>query len=91
MKLDGYQIYHDTLAQALDAAYAHGVALGAEFDSAEANRWLAAFNGGVSYGQTQRASLPVLTLKGKPGKDRALTTVIYRMESGRYELVCYIN
>jgi hypothetical protein len=86
-----YQTYHDTLAQALDAAYAYGVALGAEFDSQEANYWLAGFDGGVKYGETRRAALPVFKWKGKLSYNRALTTVVYRMESGRYELTCYIN
>lgn len=44
---------------------------------------------GVSYGQTVSHSLPVFKWKGKLSYTRALTCVLYRMESGRYELTSY--
>ena len=51
--------------------------------------------GGVSYGQTKRATIPLLKdgepILGKSGKplNRGLVIVIYRMDSGRYELTYY--
>lgn len=49
----------------------------------------AAFNGGVSYGQTVSRSFELASLKGKKTKKWAHIT-LYRMESGRYELTNYI-
>ena len=43
----------------------------------------------VNYGQTFSKSYPLKTLRGKPTKKWA-HMVIYRMESGRYELANYI-
>ena len=51
--------------------------------------------GGISYGTTKSATIdllkdgqPILNRAGKP-MNRALRVVIYRMDSGRYELTCY--
>jgi hypothetical protein len=42
----------------------------------------------VGYNETARESFKLDSLKGK-GTRRYLQVIIYRMESGRYELVCY--
>lgn len=47
------------------------------------------FYGGVSYGQTVSRSFELATFKGKSTKKWAHVT-LYRMESGRYELVSYM-
>ena len=47
------------------------------------------FDGGVSYGQTVSRSFELLEYKGKKTKKYA-HCVIYRMESGRYELTSYV-
>lgn len=51
--------------------------------------------GGVAYGTTKSANIPLLKdgnpIVGKSGKpmNRALHVTVYRMESGKYELTCY--
>ena len=51
--------------------------------------------GGISYGQTKSATIPLLKdgepIMGKSGKplNRAIRVSIYRMDSGRYELTAY--
>jgi hypothetical protein len=85
------QIYFETLGGAIDAAIGGAQQDGAEFDLKELSAFMDQWIGGVSYGQTVRHSLPVFKLKGKLQYVRALTVVLYRMDSGRYELVSYIN
>lgn len=83
--------YFKTLSAALDAAVGRATERGAEFDSKELSDFLDQWNGGVSYGQTVRHACPVFKLKGKLVYTRAMTVVLYRMESGNYELTTYIN
>ncbi len=45
--------------------------------------------GGVNYGETKRANIPLLK-DGRPSR-RNVTIAIYRMDSGTYELTAYIN
>ena len=87
------QIYFETLACALDAAYLRAANQGADFDSQEFDAFLSKWNGGVNYGETVTHSCPVFRWKGKifNHSPRAMTVVIYRMESGRYELTTYVN
>ena len=82
--------YFETLGAALDSFVAQTESKGAVFASAQPQVDVAsAFNGGVSYGQTVSRSFELATLKGKATK-RFAHAVVYRMESGRYELVNYV-
>jgi hypothetical protein len=47
------------------------------------------FAGGVTYGATVSEHIELATLKGRPTRKYA-HAVVYRMESGRYELTFYI-
>lgn len=47
------------------------------------------FPGGVNYGTTVRAVAPLINLRGKITKKHA-TAIVYRVETGRYELTFYI-
>lgn len=42
----------------------------------------------LNYGQTRRASFALDSFKGKPTR-KHLHAVVYRMDSGRYELTIY--
>lgn len=81
------EIYFETLAAALNSFIAQTIDKGAEF--VNAMEIAEKFNGGVSYGQTVSRSFELASLKGKATRKWA-QCVIYRMESGRYELVSYI-
>lgn len=82
--------YFETEAEALDEAYGRAVADGAEFDSQEWERFVSTF-GPVSYGQTVRGTVLLFKHKGRFNYTRALTVVLYRLESGKYELTSYIS
>lgn len=82
--------YFESLSEALNIAFGRAQDQGATFDDGELSRWFDKWNGGVTYGRTVTHSCPCLTFKGK-GTTRAMTVVIYRMESGRYELTTYVN
>lgn len=85
------QNYFDTLSSALDEAFHRAIQQGAEFDTKETEEFCASF-GPVNYGQTVRGALPAFKYKGRLfGHKRAMTVVICRMESGRYELTTYLN
>lgn len=83
--------YFKTLSAALNAAVGRATERGAEFDTKELCTFLDQWNGGVSYGQTVTHACPLFKLKGKLQYVRAMTVVLYRMESGNYELTTYIN
>ncbi len=80
--------YFETLASALDAVKAKAAAKGYTVD--EDALWNEFGTGGIGYLQTKRANLPLLK-DGMPQKNRSISVVIYRMDSGKYELVSYIN
>lgn len=84
------QIYFETLGAALDSFVQQTEEKGGLFASDAPQIHVAEkFNGGVSYGQTVSRSFELATLKGKPTRKFA-HCVVYRMESGRYELTSYI-
>lgn len=82
--------YFETEAEALDMAVKRAMDLGAEFDTQELDRFLSNF-GPVSYGQTVRDSLLAFRYKGKLTTRRVLSVVLFRMESGKYELTSYLS
>lgn len=83
------QNYFETLAGALNEAFRRAFEDGAAFDDHEIQKFLETF-GCVAYGQTVRNSVMPMKIKGKMNYSRAMTVVITRMESGKYELVSYI-
>lgn len=85
------QIYFEMLTSALNEAFRLAYDQGCSFDNAEQDAFISRWNGGVNYGETVTHSCPVFKRKGKLEYVRHMTVVIYRMESGRYELTTYVN
>ena len=82
-----YELYFETLAQALDEIENYARKNG--YEIVDANKEFFQFGiGGISYGDTKRGSFN-LTKDGNPIK-RKIQVQIYRMDSGRYELNQYI-
>ena len=85
--------YFKTLSETLD--YVRGVAEKMGYTIDEDEMFTQFGTGGVSYGQTKRAHIPLLKdgkpILGKSGKPlgRGLNVIIYRMDSGSYELTLY--
>lgn len=85
--------YFDTLSETLDYVREKANKMGYTLDEEEL--WLQFGTGGISYGQTKKATIPLLKdgepILGKNGKvlNRSLAVVIYRMDSGKYELTLY--
>ena len=85
--------YFETLSSALDHVREMAKAMGYELD--EDAMWSKFGTGGVSYGETKQAIIPLLKdgqqILSKSGKElnRAMSINIYRMDSGRYELTAY--
>lgn len=77
-----YEIYHDTMGSAIDAAYTYARSKGYEPQDL-------AFWDAVPYGATRDFHIE-LTRDGKEQK-KCLQMQLYRMDSGKYELNCYIN
>lgn len=85
--------YFKTLSGALDYVRYEAEKLGYTVD--EDSMFTNFGTGGISYGQTKRANIdllkdgqPIVSKSGKP-LNRSLIVVIYRMDSGTYELTCY--
>ena len=83
------EIYFETLGEAVRAFVAQTFDKGGVLVENEHAGVADAFNGGVSYGQTVSRSFELLSFKGKPTRKGAHVS-LYRMESGRYELTCYV-
>jgi len=85
--------YFKTLSEALDNVREYVLSLGYEID--EDTLFNEFGTGGISYGETKRATIPVLKngqpILDKRGKEanRSIVVVIYRMDNGMYELVKY--
>jgi hypothetical protein len=85
--------YFETLSGALDQVRTEAKKHGFTVDEDALN--LQYGSGGVSYGTTKSATLPLLKdgkpVKSKSGKamNRNIHVAIYRMDSGRYELTAY--
>lgn len=81
------ETYFETLSGALDEVRKVADSRGFELDEDEIFRQFG--TGGIGYGETKRGSLTI-TKNGKEQR-KMLQVVIYRMDSGKYELVTYIN
>jgi len=85
--------YFETLSATLDHVREMAKEMGYELDEDDVNFQFG--TGGISYGQTKSATIPLLKdgepIMGKSGKplNRAIRVSIYRMDSGRYELTAY--
>jgi hypothetical protein len=81
------ETYFETLSAALEAAVQMAESRGFTVDNDELFNQFG--TGGVGYGETKRGSIAIY----KDGKEqrKALQIIIYRMESGKYELTTYIN
>lgn len=82
-----YETYHDTLSSALDEVEKYVKAKGFEFVDESYSPDIT--NGGVSYGQTARATREIHK-EGRKKNDVVIIN-IYRMDSGRYELTAYTS
>lgn len=82
------ETYFETLSAALDAVKEKVAKKGYTVD--EDDMFTQFGTGGIGYGQTKRANIPLLK-DGVPQKNRSITIAIYRMDSGKYELTSYIN
>jgi len=80
--------YFETLSEALDAVRTRVKNKGFEVD--EDAMFTQFGTGGIGYGETKRANIPLLK-NGIPDKRRSVTIAIYRMDSGKYELTAYLN
>jgi len=85
--------YFKTLSGALDHVRSEVEKMGYELD--EDDMWSSFGTGGVGYGETKKGTIdllkdgkPLLSKSGKP-LNRGIQIVIYRMDSGTYELVWY--
>lgn len=81
-----YPIYHPHLSSAIDAAFNHAVNSRASISE---DGLRALFDQGIGYGETKQGHCAIAQFKGKPTK-KYFHATIYRMDSGTYELTCYI-
>jgi len=85
--------YFESLAETLDAVRDKATSMGLELD--EEDIWAHFGTGGIPYGSTKSATIPLLKdnnpILNKRGKvaNMAIRVSIYRMDSGRYELTQY--
>jgi len=85
-KTDDYETYHNTLSAALSEAERFVKGRGYEFS--EESYFPDLTIGGVGYGQTISTKRDVVEIGGKNRKN-TLILVVYRMDSGKYELTMY--
>ena len=85
--------YFETLSGTLDYVREQVLKMGYTLDEDDVHFKFG--TGGISYGQTKSAVIPllkngepILSKNGKP-LNRGVNIVIYRMDSGRYELTFY--
>lgn len=81
------ETYFPTLSEALDQVNKKAVSKG--YDEINPDEFFQFGMGGISYGETKRKSFS-LTKNGIPVPKRMMHVAIYRMDSGTYELTCYI-
>lgn len=77
----------ETLGEAL-RAIDEVLVQGNGYEFADRQDWDPFWDGGLAYGATKTRSVELI-VPGKPRTKRFLTASIYRMESGRYEVVAY--
>jgi len=80
--------YFETLSEALDAVRTRVAKKGFTVD--EDAMFTQFGTGGIGYGETKRANIPLLK-NGIFDKRRSVTIAIYRMDGGKYELTAYLN
>ncbi len=80
-------IYFDTLAGSVDGAEAAAANARAIF-ARPTDLWNLVQDP-LNYGQTRTADIELLSLKGKPTR-KYFHVVLWRLDSGRYELTTYI-
>lgn len=78
--------YHDSLGECITDVGDNLL----ELNEAKSSEWNNHIFGSVGYGETYRQNFHLDSLLGK-GTRKGLLVSIYRLESGRYELTCYIN
>jgi len=83
-----YETYHETLASVLDEAEEYITKKGYKFT--EDRYYPDVTSGGIPYGVTQRITRDVEEVAGKQRQNTLILT-IYRMDSGRYELVMFLT
>jgi len=81
------QNYHETLSSAIEDAINMAESLGYEVNKDDIFSNFG--TGGVGYGESKRGSIEIYK-DGKPQR-KMLQIIIYRLDSGKYELVTYIN
>lgn len=81
------ETYFPTLSEALDQVNKKAVSKG--YDEINPDEFFQFGMGGISYGETKRKSFS-LTKNSIPVSKRMMHVAIYRMDSGTYELTCYI-
>lgn len=81
------ETYFATLSEALDQVNKKAVSKG--YDEINPDEFFQFGMGGISYGETKRKSFS-LTKNGIPVLKRMMHVAIFRMDSGTYELTCYI-
>jgi hypothetical protein len=84
--IGNYEPYHNTLSEVLSEAERFVNNRGYKFS--EESYFPDITNGGVPYGQTVRTRRDIVEIGGK-NRSNALILSVYRLESGRYELVMY--
>lgn len=82
-----YEVYHDTLSEALDTVEKFCAASGAVPEPGWRDRYGAGFS--LNYGETFGKSFPLESLNGKKTR-KWLSITLYRLETGRYELNTYV-
>jgi len=87
LKSKDYEVYHKTLASALDEAQKYVENNYFEIPENGFNKFTF---GGVKYGENKKDNIH-LNHKGQPTKNRFLAIQIYRMDSGTYELNMYLT
>jgi hypothetical protein len=93
LKEQSNDTYFETLSEVLEFIEKKALSIGFEID--EESIWTNFGTGGISYGTTKSANIPLLKngepILDKRGKDanRAFRVSIYRMDSGKYELTLY--
>ena len=81
------EIYHETAGSAMREAQKTADEARAVFTDERPDTEM--ISGGVSYGQTRDFHFQLNSYKGK-GTRKWFHVSLYRMDSGRYELNCYV-
>lgn len=80
-------IYYETLSEVVDAIVARAAADRIELKSPAEVQEI--FSGHIAYEQDRSGNFEIAALNGKPSR-KWFHAQVYRMASGRYELVTYV-